>query len=146
MLLPGFGVRFYNKPTILESILEKGKQLDNIAAQLVIRDAYETQYGIFDHGSAEAGPLALVEHRPKEDVTEYGSLYRTFYQYHLYEVHKEWGLSVTDFLNLPREYCALILRISSERAARLTKETNEQIRKTKQAQQQTGTGLGGAKR
>lgn len=121
--------------------------MDNIPAQMVIRDAYETQYGIFDHGSPSAGPLALVEYRPKEDVTEYGALYRTFYQYHLYEVQKEWGLSVTDFLSLPREYCALILRISSEKAARMTSETERQIQAAKRAQQQGGaTGLGGAKR
>lgn len=118
--------------------------MDNIAAQLVIRDAYETQYGIFDHGDPAAGPLALVEYRAKEDVSEYGSLYRTFYQYHLYEVHKEWGVDIIDFLSMPREYCALMLRISSEKAARMTTETQKQIRA---AQQQTsGNGLGGMKK
>lgn len=128
----------------MEKLLENGKKLDNIAAQLVIRDAYETQYGIFDHGDPAAGPLALVEYRAKEDVSEYGSLYRTFYQYHLYEVHKEWGVDIIDFLSMPREYCALMLRISSEKAARMTTETQKQIRA---AQQQTsGNGLGGMKK
>jgi len=133
---------------LLDNILEQGKQLDNIAAQMVIRDAYETQFGIFDHGSPDAGPLALVEYRPQEDVSEYSALYRTFYQYHLYEVHKEWGLSLNEFLEMPREYCALMLRISSEKAARMTAETNEQIRKARQAQnaQANATGLGGTKR
>lgn len=146
MLLPGFGSRFYNKPTLLDKILEQGKQLDNIAAQVVMRDAYETQYGICDHGSPSANPLALVEYQAKEDVSEYGTLYRTFYQYHLYEVHKEWGVSIVDFLNMPREYCALMLRISSEKAARMTAETQKQIRAAQQAQAAAGVGLGGAKR
>lgn len=131
--------------TLLENILSQGKVLDSIAAQLVIRDAYETQFGIFDHGGPEAAPLSLVEYRAKEDVSEYGALYRTFYQYHLYEVHKEWGLSITDFLNLPREFCSLMLRISSEKAARLTADTQRQLSEVQRAQNSSkkGTRLGG---
>lgn len=111
----------------------------------MIRDAYETQYGIFDHGGPDAGPLSLVEYRPKEDVSEYGTLYRTFYQYHLYEVQKEWGLSIAEFLELPREYCSLILRISSEKAARLTTTTNKQLNTVNKLNRESlaGTGLGG---
>ena len=142
-MFPGFGIRHHGAVTLLERILENAKSLDSIAAQLVIRDAYETQFGIFNHADPAASPLALVEYRPKEDVSEYGGLYRTFYQYHLYEVNKEWGLSVDEFLSLPREYYSLILRISSEKAARQTVETQKQILLAQKQAQSKPSGLGG---
>lgn len=139
-------MRHHGKATLLEKILESAKSLDSIAAQLVIRDAYETHFGIFNHADPAAGPLALVEYRAKEDVSEYGGMYRTFYQYHLYEVNKEWGLSVQEFLDLPREYCTLLLRISSEKAARQTAETEKQIQLAQRAASKTPVGLGGKSR
>lgn len=143
-MMAGFGLRYLDKTTLLEEYLSRDSKLDNIAAQMVIRDAYETQFGIHDHANPRSNPLALVECHEKENFHEYGALYRTFYQYHLYEVHKEWGVSIVDFLNMPREFCSLMLRISAEKAAKMTPSLNQQAEALKLYNQTTG--LGGVKK
>lgn len=94
------------------------EHIDSISAQLLLRDAYETSYTIYNHDSEDAHPLALVSMHPKENATEYGPLYRTVYHYRLKDVNKYFGLNLHEFLSLPREYTELIFRIIDEEAAR----------------------------
>lgn len=123
----------------METLLETVGNLDSISAQLVLRDAYDTDYGLYDHANDRSRPLALVGKHEKEDYNEYGGLYRAIYQFNVNEVHKNWGLNLVEFLNLPREIHRLILRICSEDAARSLIPTEKQIReleRNKQQQQQ----------
>ncbi|MNM09252.1 hypothetical protein D3C81_193350 [compost metagenome] len=140
--MPGFGLDRIGAKGQLEMLLEQSKKVDNVTAQLILRDAYDVDFGVFDHINDRSRPLALVARHVKEDYCEYGGLYRAIYQYNVNEVGKRWNMSLVEFLDLPREYHRLILRICSEDAARALLPTEKQIRDLKnnqaQAQQQAG--------
>lgn len=119
-------------------LLENTGKLDSISAQLVLRDAYDIDYGIYDHVNDRSRPLALVGRFDKEDYNEYGGLYRAIYQFNVNEVHKNWGFTLTEFLDLPREIHRLVLRICSEDAARSLVPTEQQIKQLQQNKGQQG--------
>lgn len=112
--------------------------LDSISAQLLLRDAYDTDYGLFDHANDTSRPLALVGRHVREDYHEYGGLYRAIYQFNVNEIHKNWGYTLTEFLELPREFHRLILRICSEDAARSTIPIDKQLKELERNKQQGG--------
>ena len=134
--MAGFGLSRMGKKGNLETLLESVGNLDSISAQLVLRDAYDIDYGLYDHANDRSRPLALVGKHEKEDYHEYGGLYRSIYQYHVNEVHKNWGFTLTEFLDLPREIHRLILRICSEDAARSLISTDKQIKQLEQNRQE----------
>jgi hypothetical protein len=133
--LPGFGLSRIGQKGRLEGLLENASNLDSMTAQLVLREAYDEDYGIYDHSSEQGRPLALVGKHVKEDYHEYGGLYRAIYQFNVNEVHKNWGFTLTEFLDLPREFHRLILRICSEDAARSLIPTEKQIKQLEQNKQ-----------
>lgn len=133
--MPGFGLSRVGMKGHLETLLESVGNLDSISAQLVLRDAYDTDYGLYDHVNDRSRPLALVGKQDKEDYHEYGGLYRAIYQFHVNEVHKNWGYTLSEFLELPRELHRLILRICSEDAARSLISTDKQIKLLEQNKQ-----------
>lgn len=120
----------------LETLLENIGSLDSISAQLVLRDAYDTDYGLYDHAHDQSRPLALVGKHEKEDYQEYGGLYRAIYQFNVNEVHKTWGFTLTEFLDLPREIHRLVLRICSEDAKRSILPLDKQIKQLETSRQQ----------
>lgn len=119
-------------------LLENVGVLDSISAQLLLRDAYDTDYGLFDHANDTSRPLALVGRHVREDYHEYGGLYRAIYQFNVNEIHKNWGYTLTEFLELPREFHRLILRICSEDAARSTIPIDKQLKELERNKQQGG--------
>jgi len=132
--MPGFGLGRVGAKGQVEHLLETTPKLDSISAQLVLRDAYDIDYGIYDHLNDRSRPLALAARFDKEDYHEYGGLYRAIYQYNVNEIYKRWGYTVDQFLALPREIHRLILRITAEDANRATLPTEQQIRQLQQNQ------------
>lgn len=132
--MPGFGLGRVGTKGQVEKLLETTGKLDSISAQLVLRDAYDIDYGIYDHLNDRSRPLALAARFDKEDYHEYGGLYRAIYQYNVNEIYKRWGYTVDQFLALPREIHRLILRITAEDANRATLPTEQQIRQLQQNQ------------
>ena len=82
---------------------------------LLLLDRYETTYGICDHVAVGASrPLALVAMHDAEDSTSGGLLYERIEQYQIKQVSKHFGISLTEFLNFPRDICLKILELSSK--------------------------------
>jgi hypothetical protein len=99
----------------IEDLLRRAKVLDSRTAQLLMREAYEQHYGLFDHEHlSEMRPLSLVAMHPKENTSAYSALYRMAYKYQQYDILKKWGLNYQEFLSLPREQVELIFKISGE--------------------------------
>lgn len=111
----------------MAELLEKysGNNLHSHEIQIAMLEAYDTTYGIYNHDDPKAHPMALVTQHPKESVTEYGPLYRMFYNYHLKGVYKEFGIGIEEFLNLPREFTNLIFQILDESAELESKKQRE---------------------
>lgn len=103
-----FGYPQLEQRTEVDWLLENVKHIDSLSAQLLLREAYESSYEIAEHHLENAHPWDLVLSRHKEDYERYGTLYRTVHLFRLREVAKRFGYNLTEYLNLPREFVALI--------------------------------------
>jgi len=117
-----FGDRLVGEKGELDALIGSVDKLDSISAQLVLGDIYDTEYGITDHGSPNASPLSLVGFYPKEDYHTFGPMKQMFYKYVFYDVYKHTGLSLTEFLALPREYTSMLFDVITDENLRLTPE------------------------
>lgn len=109
------------KEGIAEELLAKVKHLDSISARLVLLDAYEVTYGIYNHAVSEPGnerPLALVAMHDKENVTIHSELYNTIRRFRRYKVYQNFGIGFDTFMSLPTEYCTFILEMLGDEAAK----------------------------
>ena len=89
-------------------------KIDSMSAQMLLREAYETAYHIFDHeNESQYHPWDLVLSRVKENYTDYDQLPMTIEKYRVQNVHGIFGLSLPEFLDLPREIVNLLLDICS---------------------------------
>lgn len=87
--------------------------------QILLREAYDIAYEIYDHRNGSPNrPLALVAHHPKEDYGRHSLLYRTIERYRKYEIYKHYGLSLVEFLELPRDIVEFMFETLSEEAKR----------------------------
>lgn len=90
--------------------------IDSISAKLVLTEAYELAYSLYDHNQEDAHPWSLVLSNPKENYTDYSPLHRTIFSYRVRDVYKRYGLNLTEFLELPREFVDLLLEASANEA------------------------------
>lgn len=74
-------------------------------------DTYETGYGIYNHSLDVDGsrPLALVAMHWAENSCEGSVLYERIEQFKERNVYQTFGLSLAEFLDLPRDVCIKIL-------------------------------------
>jgi hypothetical protein len=101
-------------------------------AQILLREAYETTYGIYNHDSDNAHPFSLVLNSKKEDYLSFGPLYKLLVKYRLKDVNKTFGLNLKEFLSLPREFTEIILEICENVAlddARAFNDVKEKLEK-----------------
>lgn len=98
----------------MDGLLKEVEQTDSITAQLLLQEAYEQSYGIYNHDAADAHPWALALNSDKEDYTPFSPLYNLFYRYRVRDIYKRWGLSITELLEMPREFVELVFDISKE--------------------------------
>lgn len=96
-------------------------------AELAMRVAYDTEYGIYDHNTAHRSPMALVRMHPKEQLIEGGPLYKLVREYHSFKVYKEFGISLTEYLELPRFVTELLLGICKEETKAAIKAADKQL-------------------
>lgn len=82
--------------------------------KLLLQEKYETVFKIYDHDRDDAHPLALVTLHKAEN-TSLGSPYKKrMREYAMNGVLKYFGLSFTEFLDLPRDILEDILEASRE--------------------------------
>lgn len=79
------------------------KKLDSISAQMLLREAYEQAYEIWEAQANPDHPWNLVLSRAKEDYHTYDQVPTVIEKFHLNKVYTHFGISLTEFLNLPKE-------------------------------------------
>ncbi|MDH2154356.1 hypothetical protein [Stenotrophomonas sp. GD03657] len=102
----------------LAAVRKEPMSFDAVAIELAT--LYETKYGLFNHGDPYAKrqrPLALAALHPKEDASRYSPLYARIDKYRRLKIYSATGLSLTEFLNLPRDIVEEILRQTERDAA-----------------------------
>lgn len=105
-----------DEETEVDNILATAKKVDSISAQILLREAYEISYGIHNHnlGPPNSNPFDLVLRRNEESYEPYSPLYRIIKEFRIKDVSKRFGVSLPEFLEMPREMCKLILDLSEE--------------------------------
>jgi hypothetical protein len=97
-------------------------KLNAFDAKLVLSDLYETTYGIYDHINPSKGrPLASVALHESEDNTTTSNLYEAIERYHQKGIKDLFGLSITEYLDLPTEICIKLMDIATRDANDKTK-------------------------
>jgi len=97
---------------------------------MLLREAYEISHRLLESKQQEH-PFGLVLTNKKENVLEYGPLYRLFGDYKDKGVKDKFGLSIAEFLELPRhivnfilELCAREVRVDAKTLSDIEKELN----------------------
>jgi hypothetical protein len=99
----------------IREVLKAAPALCSTDASLLLRDRYETTYGICNHATAINRPLLLIAMHDCEDSSKGSILYERLNQFAEYCVAKHFGLSLAEFLELPTDVCNEILNISDKR-------------------------------
>lgn len=82
-------------------------------SQIILREAYETTYEIFNHdspGVSKKRPLALIAKQWAEDSNKGCSLYERMDQYHECGMMKWFGMSWDRWIEQPHDVCEEQLR------------------------------------
>lgn len=87
--------------------------LSTLELKVVLYQIYETEYGIFDHISATNRPLSSVAFYPAEDSLDGSPLDSIMRTYIDKNIKETFGLSLLEFLDLPRDTIELMIEISN---------------------------------
>ena len=82
---------------------------------MVIREIYDRHFNICDYGP-DSTPLKLMALHPRENTAEWSEQYQRIRQFIWLNVHKETGLSLVEFFDMPREYTDLVFRTINDKA------------------------------
>ena len=85
----------------LDALLSTLPKLGAVDAQIVLRDQYESQFGIYDHRHNKSRPLASVGMMPYEDSVRCAGVFAAYEDYAMKNYREIWGLSVEEFMHQP---------------------------------------------
>lgn len=98
--------------------MEKAPKLCSTDAELLLREAYEITYGLFNHDDMTVDrPLALVAMHPGENTAVGSTLYGRIEQFAELEIAKYFGISLIEFFELPTDVVNKIMETSAGRQA-----------------------------
>jgi hypothetical protein len=98
-------------------------------------EAYDIDFKIADHNNPVSNsPFALVKMYPKEDPVTYSRRYMLFRRHHIYKIYEHFGLNIAEFLQLPREYVELYLKLGAEYSAEKSTSQSEALKAVKEAE------------
>lgn len=120
-----FGVDKADDRRWFHELAANTKKVDSYTAELLLRERYETHYGIFNHDDPAAPklrPLALVALHPKEDSFRYSMRHRLYWRFRDYDMGKHYNLSFKEFLELPWETTQALFAIEQRRAQQVLRE------------------------
>lgn len=121
--------------TRVDDLLQSVEHLNSIEAQLVLREAYDLTYGIYDHDRDPDGMgLGLVTAHPKELYGEYSPLNHMIYRFEFNKVTEHFGYNLTEFLQLPREFVTAIF----DNIAHVNSQSNKDLEKALAAARAAG--------
>lgn len=93
--------------------------------QILLREAYEQAYGIYDHRNAKKDHLALVRFHASEDAITYSRLRERLEAFDDLKVGARLHMSFTEFISQPSYVCDLQLEVLATK----TNPAEDEIRK-----------------
>ncbi len=76
-----------------------------------LRQLYDDVFEISPYGPTNPDPLALVALSPRENIAEHSAYYHAIRRYRTLRINEKFGLSLVEYLDLPRDVVELISRI-----------------------------------
>lgn len=98
---------------------------------------YDITYGIHDHYAQDSGPLDVVAMHPMEQYHYDTALYTTIVRYAVADIKETFGLSLNDYLMLPKHVVDMISHAMPD-VERMKQNAIERAKKD--AEQQSGDG------
>lgn len=102
----GFGEKI-DSVNPLSELIATAPAVSSSTAALLLRESYETTYGIYQH-TPDSPSLASVLLHPAEDVSANSRLYEHIRKFINRDVGKHTALSLMEFMDLPRDICDAI--------------------------------------
>lgn len=85
-------------------------KLTSIGLQLLLRNYYETYYGLQNYATvSETNPIPHIAFLDEEDVFEVSAWRERLASFRKAKVHQTFGVSWNEFLELPRDQCLAML-------------------------------------
>lgn len=113
MLNRNFGYDQVGQETMIDRLMNSSDKLPSDSAQVMLSMAYDTTYGIYDHyNTSDTNPLTTVTMHPAEDYKELSGMYRAIERYERQGINNRFGLSLTEYLELPRSVIAMLTDIT----------------------------------
>ena len=101
-----------NLDEYVSGLFEKVRQADEVTVKLVLRQLYETEFGIFDHISYnKERPLSGVAMFEAENVDSDNALDNVMATYIDKRIKDTFGLSFIEYVSLPRNYIIKMLEL-----------------------------------
>lgn len=99
---------------VVSDILRQADAMDSDAAAVLTTMAYDTAYHIHDHTQANTGPLDVITEWDAERYHTESALAKRIRRYTTHNIGDTFKLSLTEFLDLPRNVIDLLIRQSTD--------------------------------
>lgn len=121
MLFPSFGQEIAQEMIPIKQLMAalrgSGKiTLTSIESQLLLREAYDNHFRIATHENP-ARPMSLVAKQMKETIGPYSRQARLYRRFASLNVGQLFNISITEFMNLPREQVEAMFEIAEEKSS-----------------------------
>lgn len=104
-------------------------------ARNVMKELYETEFGIYNHRSKDKNPIASVLHHKSEEVWMNSGVKELIEEFAVYNLGELFNISLIEYLSMPRPYVAMIREIKDtvlkKRDAIVTAVEREVFKETK---------------
>jgi len=115
-----------DRDAVFADVFKQSISMSSVETEIFLRENYDKQFGIFDHDApGNSNPLALVSLHPSENVMDYSPLKELLDNFSDRDVTKYFGLSLMEFLELPRYITQEIMEVCRARKAREVKQQQE---------------------
>lgn len=86
------------------------ENLSDVTARVNLLEAYDTSYGIYDHGSGAADPMAIMMMHPHEDTTTDGVVVTLMFRIMASKLPEYTGSSLAELMMWPRYLLEQLLK------------------------------------
>jgi len=102
-----------NPPSNLDELFDECEGLDHLTIRQLLTEAYDEDFDICQYGSSGHG-LDYIKLHPAEEVCSRSLLYDTIRKFGRRKIASVFGVSLTEFLELPRDICDHMFEVSME--------------------------------
>lgn len=136
-----FGFEQLRKNPLFDNTLRTSPELNSDQAQVVLSMVYDTAFGVHDHYSPDStNPLSTVAMHEREEYDENSGLYRAIERFDSQEIHSRFGLSLEQYLALPRDVIDMLTNATIAARNRMQAIENEEKQAHHDRNQRTNWG------